>query len=393
MKLEHIITLVLAAFFASGIASTVGSGVNETELFIIGFDIAEGSSEEENLKDMAEQMGGSYISAEDATTAADLEVALTSSFAGIHGGTTETVPLLEIRGPVATVENAAYTWDAQQFSGFYYNIEENIGTEKITLTVNEGALVEPYGIVYETLAQITDFDFEDWGEYWTIAFMAEEYFAGYVEDDYYNSYLYEDSTDDNLMVDEQLTKVLINDDGERTITTGTPLKLEEGYELVVQEIDVDNNWVYIQLMKNGMVVDTDVVEPSKEGATIEDKTYTYKADLGDTKDIVVIAVHFKNAIHLKSSDQDLATVDGVWQISERPIDIEVDKEFNKMTIQTVDADTKSIMMNNEDERITLSKNKDTLLMGDIRIKTADQDCISAEEPLRFYIYKMVTVEA
>ncbi|MHC1631581.1 MAG: PGF-CTERM sorting domain-containing protein, partial [Methanotrichaceae archaeon] len=42
--------------------------------------------------------------------------------------------------------------------------------------------------------------------------------------------------------------------------------------------------------------------------------------------------------------------------------------------------------------ITLTKNKDTSLMENIRIKTADQDDISADNPLRFYIYEEVTIE-
>jgi hypothetical protein len=43
-------------------------------------------------------------------------------------------------------------------------------------------------------------------------------------------------------------------------------------------------------------------------------------------------------------------------------------------------------MDNKDNDITLSKNKDTSLMGVIRIKTADSDT------LRYYIYKAVTIE-
>ncbi|MGC9515110.1 MAG: hypothetical protein ACP5EL_05595, partial [Methanocrinis sp.] len=53
----------------------------------------------------------------------------------------------------------------------------------------------------------------------------------------------------------------------------------------------------------------------------------------------------------------------------------------------------TIVMDNEDNRITLSKNKDTILMENFRIKTADQDVISSEEPLRWYIYKEATIEA
>ncbi len=293
------------------------------------------------------------------------------------------VDKVEIRGPVATVEDGAYTWGPQEFAGFYYDIDDNIGQESITLTITGATLDEPDGVVYQTVAQQDTFDFDEWGDYWTIGFFAEEYFAAYVED----GFLFDDSTDTNLMTDEQLSKVLYDDDEERTFTTGTPLKLEEDYELAIQAIDLDGNKVYVQLMKDGAVVDSAVVEPSKDGATIKDKTYTYKKNLGDTEKIVVIAVHFKNAF--RGADTDLATVDGIWQISDTITDVEEDTEYDQMTIQSVNADTKTIMMNNEDNKITLNKNKDQLLMENIRIVTADQD-FTAEDPLRFYIYKEIT---
>jgi S-layer protein (TIGR01567 family) len=294
------------------------------------------------------------------------------------------VDMVEIRGPVATVEDgAAYTWGPQEFAGFYYDIDDNIGTESITLTITGEALDEPNGVVYQTRAQQDTFDFDEWGDYWTIGFFADEYFAAYVE----GGFLFDDSTDDNLMVDEQLSKVLYDDDEERTFTTGTPLKLEEDYELAIQAIDLDGNKVYVQLMKNGQVVDSAVVEPSKDGAGIADKTYTYKKNLGDTEKIVVIAVHFKNAF--RGADTDLATVDGIWQISDTYTDVEEDTEYDKMTIQSVNADTLTIMMDNEDNKITLNSNKDQLLMENIRIKTADQDA-TPEDPLRFYLYKEIT---
>ncbi|MGC9515997.1 S-layer protein domain-containing protein, partial [Methanocrinis sp.] len=299
----------------------------------------------------------------------------------------------EIRGAVKNLEDDPIEWDVKSFAGFYYDIDDDLGNEKITMTVTGGnVLDEDGGVVYETSAQRNDFDFEDWGEYMTIGFLAEEYFAAYVENEAepLKAYLADDSTDTNLLADEQLSKVLYDDDEERTFTTGTPLKLEEDYELAIQAIDLDGNKVYVQLMKDGAVVDSAVVEPSKDGATMQDKTYTYKKDMGDTEDIVVIAVHFKNAF--RGADQDLATVDGIWQISDTYTEVEEDTEYDKMTVQSVNADTKIITMNNEDNKLTLNKNKDQLLMENVRIKTADQDTISPEEPLRFYIYKEATVE-
>ena len=57
-----------------------------------------------------------------------------------------------------------------------------------------------------------------------------------------------------------------------------------------------------------------------------------------------------------------------------------------MTITSVDANAGTITMENKDNAITLSKNKDTALMSGISIKTADNDT------LRYYIYKAVTIE-
>ena len=61
-----------------------------------------------------------------------------------------------------------------------------------------------------------------------------------------------------------------------------------------------------------------------------------------------------------------------------------------MRIASVSADT--ITMDNKDNTVTLSKNKDITLMGDVKIKTADQDVVDDANPLRYYIYKAVTIE-
>ncbi|HPE64005.1 MAG TPA: S-layer protein domain-containing protein, partial [Methanothrix sp.] len=87
--------------------------------------------------------------------------------------TVSAVDMVEIRGPVATVENGAYTWGPQEFAGFYYDIDDDIGTESITLTITDGDILdEPNGIVYNTVAQPDDFDFDEWGQYMTIGFLA-----------------------------------------------------------------------------------------------------------------------------------------------------------------------------------------------------------------------------
>jgi len=83
---------------------------------------------------------------------------------------------IEIRGEVAYGD---FEWTADNFAGFYYDIDDNIGTEKLTTIITEGnKLQEPCGIVYTTTTQRKDFDYEDWGFYNVIGFQAKKYFAG-----------------------------------------------------------------------------------------------------------------------------------------------------------------------------------------------------------------------
>lgn len=294
----------------------------------------------------------------------------------------------EIRGEITDLGEDTVAWGCEDFAGFYYDLDTDICTEQITFTlsnINEDKSSAslsgdgPYGVEYETHTAPKNFEFKPWGTYSVVGFMAEKYFAGYNPG---SSLLYSGSTDNNLLSGEQLGNILMDDDTELTVTSGTPLKLEEGYELAIKSIDIDGNKVYLELSKDGSVVDSKVISPSKDGASEADKTYYYKKDVGDSKDIVIIAIHFRNAF--QGSDQNLAIIDGFWQISDTATAVKVDSEYDKMRIASVSADT--ITMDNKDYAITLSKNKDILLMGDIGIRTADQDDISAKNPLRYYIY-------
>jgi hypothetical protein len=101
-------------------------------------------------------------------------------------------------------------------------------------------------------------------------------------------------------------------------------------------------------------------------------------------------VHFRNAFC--GADTNIATVDGVFQISDKPISIEPQQQYDKMKIFDFDPDAMTITMANKDYRILLSKNKDTVLMKGIHIKTANQNVIDEAHPLRYYIYRMEAAE-
>jgi hypothetical protein len=87
------------------------------------------------------------------------------------------------------------------------------------------------------------------------------------------------------------------------------------------------------LDKDGSVVDRKVISPSKDNPTMADETYYYKKTVGGSKDLVIIAANFKNAFC--GSDSNLATIDGIWQISDAATEVKVDTEYNKMRIASV----------------------------------------------------------
>jgi S-layer protein (TIGR01567 family) len=312
----------------------------------------------------------------------------------------------QLRGSVKDLGVSESTYDNTNFAGFYYDIDKNLGKEQLTfkLTGDDPASKtlsdqEPRGITYTTTAQPKNFKFKPWGQYEVIGFLAERYFAAYdnavtagmTDAGETVAYIYDKSKNRNLMTNEQIAKVLMDDNKEITITNNNPLTLADGYKLAIKNVDVKGNKAYVELSKNDQVVDSKVVQPSIDNAKMTDKTYYYKVDLGDTKEIVQIAVHFKNAF--AGSDTNIATVDGVFQVSDAVTPLKSEQQYDKMSIRKVEPTTLTITMDNKDNQVTLSKNKDVVLMQNVHIKTADQDTINADTPLRYFIYKSATIEA
>jgi S-layer protein (TIGR01567 family) len=286
---------------------------------------------------------------------------------------------VEIRGHVAT---DSATWTADDFPGFYYDIDDNIKTEELITTIDRGnKLSEWGGVTYTTTAMADDFEFEDWGFYDAIGFLGQKYFVGYLNTvNSTDDILFEESDDKDVLYNEQLLKILIDSSNKTIIKPDEPLKLAEGYELAVKAVDTGG--ILLELTKNGKIVDSDILSLTNTTSTMADATYYYKSNLGETNDIVLIAAHFKNLVTIDKKP--VALLDGLWQLSDIPVDVSVDAEYDKMSVQTLTAN--SITMVNEDNEITLTRNREISLMPGIGIKTADSD------DLRYYIFLEDTCE-
>ncbi len=148
--------------------------------------------------------------------------------------------------------------------------------------------------------------------------MAEKYFAGYDAGDISDS-------NRSLINDGQLRRVLVDSDNESTLTTGSVLPLEEGYELRIKQIDINGNKVYLSLAKDGEEVDSKVVSPEDTKSS----TYKYEVDIAGEKTPIVLA-HISNVF--ASTESDLVTVDGLFQISDTYDSVEEGDKYGKMKV-------------------------------------------------------------
>lgn len=282
--------------------------------------------------------------------------------------------MIKISGQVAT---GGFAWTPMNFPGFFYDINENTGTEMLATDVtDDNRLNNGNGITYVTTAQNKAFKVKDWGTWNVIGFLGEQYFAGY------NSpgFLYNLSEDWNSLLENQLEMVLIDDDTPMNITSDNTIKLKEGYELAIKDADTDGTEYDMVLFKNGDKISSQIMDPALTNATDQDKTYFYrKSIVGEQHNLIIIAIHFKNAY--RDVNGSVAIVDYIWQISESPVVVKEDSRFDKMTVETISIDT--ITMSNKDNDILLGRDKDIVLMRNIRLRTADSN------ELRYYIYKEV----
>lgn len=269
----------------------------------------------------------------------------------------------ELRGTVA--ENDELTWTPLNFEGFYYNIDEGIGTESLEILNLDGRSIDEGDLLYSTTAEDVTFEHDQWGKFQVIGFMAEKYFAGYPK----NSF-----TDGVSMLSEgQLSKVLIDNDERSTIVPGSSLVLEEDYEIRIDEVDINGDKVLVSLRKNGRQVDSSVV-PSNTNLV-------YKRDIGSADDVPIIIVHFADIF--RGTKTNAVFVEGMFQISDKFVEVDNGDRYDKMEVTRIDSET--IEMENE-KSITLSKDKTISIMSDISFKVADSD------EVRYYPFVTFTTE-
>ncbi len=286
----------------------------------------------------------------------------------------ERIDTFDVRG---TIFPATDEWTPLNFGqnigktniGFYYDIDEDIGNERLKINKIGSSSIKEGDLIYSTSPQEVNFDFPDFGKYQVIGFMADKYFAGYTD----NSII-SNNKKISTIGSGQLHKVLLDDEEKRVITVGGTLTLKEGYVLKAKEIDVGvgNGQIWMTLLKDGNEIDDEVVSSKDNYIYIKNK-------VGSVSDLPTIAVHIDSIF--RGREASAAFIKGVFQISDAYNQVKNGDDFGSMEVTKTGTD--EIVMENKNS-IDLSSGSTTDLMGNIKFKVADS------ESLRFYPFVTVT---
>ena len=296
----------------------------------------------------------------------------------------------EIRGPVYTersqvpistavgefVGYAQARWNYQNFTGFYFDDDKKIGSETLIIHRTSRRNVMPIrgdgiravdGAEYLSLVQDVEFEFHPWGSYQGLSFLGDAWFVGYGPGAGFTV------EDHNMLDQNQIGLVLIDTDQRDIAVAGDFYFLGEGYSLFIRDIardDVKKDEIFIELRKNDKLVDSAVIESNS--------TYVYKTDVGEVKDLPIIALHIEN-IFSEMEDR-FAIVDGLFQVSDSQfISIEPGNELSKMTVLRIGPNFGIYMANTG--HISLRRGTAVSILPGMNIRVADNDT------LRYYIYK------
>ncbi|WP_440945702.1 S-layer protein domain-containing protein [Methanosarcina sp. T3] len=270
----------------------------------------------------------------------------------------------EIRGRVAS-GFGDQEWDATSFAGFYYDIDDDISTEKLTVSDLNGNVIPEGGLVYTTTIANVDYEYynedADWGQYPVIGFFAEEYIP-----------LNPDKAD-------KLAKLILDSDDKYTIRTGELLDLGEGYAIEAKQVDVDGEKVWLEFTKDGEFVDDEIISVGTGANTWEVEL----DDIEDEDDVVVLRVHVNQVF--QGAVDSIAQIEGLWLIDyANAMTIESDDEFGNLDDVSIDGDTLTIK--NEDT-FTLTRDSEEEIGEGMYFMIAD----TPSSELRYYPYVEKTI--
>lgn len=267
----------------------------------------------------------------------------------------------EIRGTVIDNKTGLQTWNAQNFAGFYYDIDKNISSETMTVFLSgiEGRTIaendlkyvsEKVNAEYKIYKQL-DIKVNKETNYQVLGWKGEKWVAVGGKAN-------------------KLAKLGIEMDTseKKTLVPGDVWALGSGYEIAIKSVDAkaDPRQAWITLSKDGKVLDDAVVQYKTP--------YEYTTKVLGSENVLVFAVYVDSIFSGTTSD--MIQFKYAWMIYPDSIK-EIKSSDTYGILEVVNAGSDKIELTNKNV-ITLSKDSEIDIMDAMKFKVADSDV------LRFY---------
>lgn len=289
------------------------------------------------------------------------------------------------RGTISTILNNVTVWDALSFAGFFYNINYNLGTEKLSIntsgsdnrTIVKNALVYSTSVQQKPLmvvnakhnnngASAAAVGLEGFGEgkmaqtsgyYSIIGWQGEPYVAIKAKPNKLSRLLIEHSTSSSE---------------KRTLSVGETWNIGGGYSLTTKSIDAKASprQAWLILTKDGVKKDEKVV------ASGSIYTYVEKIFAGET-DVPIFVTYIDSVF--AGATTDMVQFRYTWLISSNITLINSGDRFDIFNVTKIDS--KSIILKNE--------NIMNLTAGNIPIMDTFNISVANSSDLRYYPSKLV----
>lgn len=188
----------------------------------------------------------------------------------------EDVKAYNVRGvPLNNV--GSFTWTAENFGAFFYDLEHSASTEQLEVVVDLAEkMIEKGNLVYESVPVKVPFRNPEMMDY------HEDYF-----NDGYHVIGWQGEKYATLGSAGKIARILLDDNGEMILKYGSELDIGEGYTLMMT--DAASDTVYLKLLKNTIPVYSSVIKPGKS-ADIGTHTFLYTRNIAGI-DVPIFSVY------------------------------------------------------------------------------------------------------
>lgn len=282
---------------------------------------------------------------------------------------------VEVRGTISQLQGdtnetnfSVSKWDAMNFAGFWYDIDDNMQTESLEIikfkdnrTIDEGDLeykttriAKKYSVFSNKNINVEnslDADLSEastGGYYAMVGWMAEKYIAVNGKNN-------------------KLARLVYSSSDAHTLKIGEEWDLGEGYSLTAKSIDAKTapRQAWLSLTKNGIKLEDIVIN--------QGNAHTYSTSLAG-EDNVPVFVTYADSI-FSGASSDMIQLKYTWAMSDNVTEIKVGDEFGILEVDTVEP----LILRNS-ALLTLSSASTIDISGNMKFVVAD----SGDDDVRFY---------